>query len=351
MRVVAKELWHNSYIKGRPTSCVSSIQTLGRAHLETAKLFNAGCYPDYKDTPSYKMFMSDNYGKLYGMENADNFLKGYIKQFQENFESIKANGYNSEISKISVDIINGEPYLIDGNRRIASVVAIGQEKEIEVMEGEPRFEEENVRNYLHYLAPQSPFIIGGKHILYQPTLGFEDNNHQTRTMKFFDLRDRIIKEIDTVEDKLILDIGSCFGFFSFSLSKLGAYTIGVETDGKRVNACRLISGYRKLDWSNPKFIHGHASEYIKESNLYFDITLMINVFHCLYREDPEMAWETMNIIAEKSGKVILCMDHGGIVNSQKNIVEFILSNSILNRAKLLGQVYSNRNLYLLEREI
>jgi len=349
MKVNVEELWKNTYIIGRENSCRRSIYSLGIAHLQTAKLFNSGKFPYYKETPSYKMFMSHGYEKMFGMSSAEEFLRGYMKQFADNFKSIKKYGYRSDRSRISIDTIGGKQFLIDGNRRIASIMAIGEQREIEVMEGEHRFRRENVEKYLRNLALQSPFIKNDKHILYQPTLGFTENNDPCRTEEFRKMKRCILRGIGDTKGKLILDVGSCFGYFSFALAQLGSYVVGVERNNNRVEASRLISGYYKLDWSNPKFICADISDYMKESDMNYDIVLMISIFHYLCRENLENAWKVINKLAERSDKIILCMDHNGIIESQENVRDFILGNSVLKNAEFLGKVYNNRLLYSFSR--
>ena len=129
--------------------------------------------------------------------------------------------------------------------------------------------------------------------------------------------------------------------------KKGAYVVGVDNDFDRVQLSQCLSVLYNFNWSNPKFVRAEILDYIKETGLHFDCALMFSVLHNMLGVDEAHAWEALNIIAEKSDVVILSMGHKtprNTVNSQYDIPQLILSNSILKNYKFLG-ILGGRHIY------
>ena len=73
--------------------------------------------------------------------------------------------------------------------------------------------------------------------------------------------DRMLKTITDfcgdVVNKSFLDIGTCYGYFCFELTKLGALTIGVESNNERFNICKFLRFFKPvtLDKDSMLFFH------------------------------------------------------------------------------------------------
>lgn len=141
-----------------------------------------------------------------------------------------------------------------------------------------------------------------------------------------------------VRGKHMLDIGTCFGYFSFELTKLGAYTTGVEYDRERFDVCRCLLEVYGLDPSNPKFINMDVMDYAFAPGERYDYTLLLNVFHYILELNQEKAWDTLSRLAEVSEAIFISMPHKKGLNarSQKEIPDIIIKKSVLSGFKKLG---------------
>lgn len=342
LAVNVEELWHNTYIKGRKYSNPIKNSALGRAYRETAALWNEGQDPDFLDTPLAHFFLSDDCGRFQGTEHiAHGFLKSYTAKFKELFESIKTRGYTRRRGTIPVEVIDGEPYLFDGNKRIACIVAIGEQKEITVKLADYTISSKKCRTYaekilkIHYLKPE------GEKVLYQPILdaGLDDYSSDTLRRGYRLAIDRLLGICGDVKGKRVLDVGCGYGHYSREFAKAGAYVTGVEKDVDAFGLCRnLIPLYPNMDWSNPLYAYCDISKYIGKTSLTFDFALLLNVFHRMYAKNEAHAWKTLDKIAKKSGFILLTMSMSGPkkIGEQKDIPGLITENSILNTYKDFG---------------
>lgn len=342
--VDTEELWHNTYIKGRKYSNTTKTSALGRAHRATATLWNNGKSPVPLDTPSARCFLSDDYGRFQGTENVGRiFCKAYITEFKKYFNSIKTHGYISRMSTIPIDIIDGEPYLHDGNRRIACITAIGKQKEIVVKKASHLRWLKECGGLAKKALRVSYLNSEGKRVLYQPILVASLDEYSTRSFKrqYRIAVDTLLSICGNIEKKQVLDVGSCYGYYSFEFVRAGAYVTAVEKDYLRYILCRNLTPlYSETDWSNPLFVHSDIRKYIEKTSLTFDFTLMMNVFHHVYAENEALAWDTLNKIAMKSGCILLTMSSTSPKNigKQEDIPKLITENSILDTYEDFGPI-------------
>jgi len=342
--VDTEELWHNTYIKGRKHSNTTKTSALGRAHRATATLWNNGKTPKPLDTPSARCFLSDDYGRFQGAENdGRTFCKVYMPEFKKYFESIKTHGYTTRISTMPVDIIGGEPYLYDGNRRIACITAIGKQKEITVTKSSRTSRLKRCRDLARKALQVSYLNSEGKKVLYQPILveGLDEYSTNSFKRSYHLAFDTLLRKCGNVEKKLVLDVGSCYGYYSFAFASAGAYVTAVEQDSLRYVLCRYLTPlYSDTDWSNPLFVLNDIRKYIEKTSLAFDFTLMINVFHHMYAANEALAWDTLNKIAMKSGYILLTMSSTSPKNigKQEDIPKLIIGKSILDTYEDFGPI-------------
>lgn len=354
METNIQELWNNTYVKGRKTSDISRTEGLGQSHLKTANLLLRGELGDLKASPSAKYFLGSRYGKYLGKrEKGLRFCVRYVNQFRKNFEIIRSEGYNPEKGMLEVTVIDGKMYLDDGHRRLASMTALGVQGKIQVLNvrNKDEYYIKYVKNLIHKCMRTSYLRSHGKKVLYQPIIypafsGYSTKEHDAKYRKAVNI---LLTYCGDVNGKKILDVGSCYGYYSFELTRAGAFVVAIDSDIKRVDITRKMLILYGFDWSNPLFIHGSIVPYIEATPERFDYALMLNVFHHIY--DKPKGWETLNNIAEKSDRVLLSMDHANPkkIGSQKDIPSFIEKHSTLRLVDDLGQFMFGRRLYVFEK--
>lgn len=349
------QLWENTYIRGRSTSNTEKTSRYGWAFLEVAQQFDAGEKVDPVNCAMSDYFLGDYYGKLVGnRESGLRFCINYLKYFKEYFDSIKINGYDPSISTMRVYMINGEPYLSDGNRRIAIIKALGKQKEVEVRIDDQKQWTREIDKLARTCLNISHLISGGKRVLYQPILfpsldkytTPQFKNHYTKAAK------TILKTCGSLKNKHVLDIGSCYGYYSFFFVRQGAMVTAVEPNGTRINLCQRLLRLYNMDWSNPMFVCNRIENYIKATSLTWDYTFMFNVFQHLYGQNPKESWKTLNQIAEKSEVILLTMNSSSPVEicEQSDLPTFIIENSILKSCEDRGPILPfNRHLLVFRK--
>jgi len=73
------------------------------------------------------------YELLKGSKTSIKTINTYLGNYKKVFNSIRRQGYKTEISYIKTIKLEDEKYVIrDGHRRLNSIIAIGKENEIEV---------------------------------------------------------------------------------------------------------------------------------------------------------------------------------------------------------------------------
>lgn len=153
-----------------------------------------------------------------------------------------------------------------------------------------------------------------------------------------------------VKGKSFLDIGPCFGYFCFKLTKMGARTTGIEYNKERFNVCRCLSKIYGFDESNPKFINMDIMDCQKPLYEKYDYVLLLNIFHHILVQNTSDAWRMLNTIAEESEAIFITMAHEKGLNakSQREIPEIIIQNSVLTHFKKLGmgRGRENRTIYV-----
>lgn len=354
IKVDVDRLWENTYIKGCRYSNTEKTSRYGRAFLEVARQFDAGKEVNPANCAVTDYFLSDHYGKLVGnRELGLRFSENYVKFFKQYFDSIKRLGYDTSISIISIYMIDGEPYLSDGNRRIAILKALGQ-KEVEVrIDDQIRWRKE-ADGLANACLKSSHLISGGKRVLYQPILHPAFSKYTTPQFKNYynKAMKTILDACGSVEGKHMLDVGSCYGYYSYQLARRGAKVTAVDYHGDRVNLCHRLLRLYKMDWSNPLFVCTRIENYIKATSLTWDYTFMFNVFHQLYGQNPKESWKTLNQIAEKSEVILLTMSSASPVKigEQSNLPSLILENSILKSCEDRGSILPfNRHLLVFRK--
>ena len=326
LKISLPELWRNTFCVGRPTSDVWRLGALGQANLATACLMRDSVTEPVESLPSYRMFAGQEYGKLVGAsKSADRFSRKYLEFMRKYTIWFLRDGYDPHRSRLSViRLADGTWRMIDGHRRIAIMMALGCGPMVEVKEGDQRFTDVSCRKVLDRVLPESPFKVAGKQVLYEPVRGFDEYNAPSRTAMFEDALQTVLKITGDPAGLRFLDVGSCFGWFSFGLVSRGGYCTGLDIDGNRLSCCRQLAAYYGMDWSNPLFAGVPAQDFLPAARQNLDWILMMSVFHCLWRKDPHRAKETLRLTLQQAARgVILSMDHGGICTDQQSVAGFL----------------------------
>lgn len=343
------KLWSDTYLVGGEHAHQPTLRGMGESFQETVKLLESGAERPTEDYPASKYFLSDLYGRWTGRRKAGrDFCNVYIDLFKNLYESIKTHGYDTKKSIITVfQLGNGRIVVSDGNKRLAIIKALGKQKTINVELDNKLGSKRICDEFIAYNLDRDGMSEAGKRILYQPITGYDGYSGVTRTKAYYDALESIIGFCGPVQGKTFLDVGSCYGFFCFELAKRGAYTIGVDNDYERVALSLNLSNIYGFDWSNPKFVMVGVINYIIETKLPFDCALMLNVMHNMLGADEGLAWDALNLVAEKSDTVVLSMGHltpKKTADSQYDIPKLIMSKSVLRNCKFLG-TFNGRHLY------
>ena len=343
------KLWCDTYIIGGEHSHHPSIKAFGEAFQETVKLLAEDVDMPTEEYPVSKYFLGDLYGRFTGQRGgAMQFCRHYMSLFKGLYTSISKKGYDPERSTINVNYLkDGELVLADGHKRLAIVKGLGEQSEVlaalDDKAGARRLCDELVESGL----TRNGMTEDGDRMLYQPITGYEWCSGPRHTESYRKALEAIMGFCGPVQGETILDVGSCYGYFCYELTRRGAYTIGVDNDQERITLSQQLSRIYGLDWSNPKFLAVEILDYISETGLRFDCTLMLNVLHNMLGVDEESAWAALSQVAEKSGKVVLSMSHISprrYCGTQQDIPELIMRHSSLNNYKQLG-VINGRQLY------
>lgn len=337
------QLWENTYIKGRSLSNTEKTSRYGRAFLKVARQFDAGEKVDLADNAVTDYFLGDYYGKLVGnRELGLRFSAKYMTFFKKYFDSFKKHGYDTKKSRLLVDLIAGEPYISDGNRRIAILKALGKPKEIEVLLDDQKRWVTAANKRAAQCLTTSYLKSGGKRVLYQPILHPSLSQYTTPQFKryYIQAMKTILNVCGSFKGKNVLDVGSCYGYYSYQFARRGAMVTAVEYHGGRVRLCTHLNRLQYMDFSNPLFVCTRIENYIKATSLTWDYTFMLSVFHHLYAQNPEESWKTLNQIAEKSEVILLTMsaDSPVKIGEQSDLSSLILENSILNSCEDHGPI-------------
>jgi hypothetical protein len=192
---------------------------------------------------------------------------------------------------------------------------------------------------------------GGK--IYQP-LTHPDLSDipSARTGYRFDI---IKKELSFQKGRL-LDIGAHWGYFCHKFEELGFDCYAVENDPMAIS---FLEKLRRADNRNFKIISESLLECQSIRNLDFDVVLALNIFHHFLKKKTTYL-ELVNLLHNLKMKEMFFQPHLPNELQMKNayrnysdteFVEFILKNSCLTKAKLVGVAKGGRPIWRLYQSI
>jgi len=222
----------------------------------------------------------------------------WVKKHVELYHSIRIEGYHPEMrtKPVRVHIMkDGGLFLLDGTHTVSILRHLGYN----TIQAKIHSRDEEWLTLKNKL-----YGIYGKKLLYQPINhpDFADwevdrpSPHRWITIK---------KALGDVDGCKIMDMGSCTGWFSIELAKLGAEVTGLEPHEKRVHTSKVLAGYEGLTSSNPCFLMESFEEHLPDKH--YDICLTLSVLHHYLRANPESFYDAVNLISGSCDKMILEM--------------------------------------------
>ncbi len=167
-----------------------------------------------------------------------------------------------------------------------------------------------------------------------------------------ELRFSIIKEHLSFTQGTLLDIGANLGYFCHKFEEEGFDCYAVESDRMCVY---LLKELKKAENREFKVIPGSIFEYNKNQGLKFDVVLALNIFHhFLARKDTylklikflkKIRVKELFFEPPKPNRAKTKRFYRNYTPDQ--FVQFIINNSCLNKAELIGEAEDGRPLYKL----
>jgi len=335
-------LWEDTYLRGCGGSYVPALRGMGESFQETVALIADGVDLSTCEYPAAKYLLGDLYAKYIAREDGLKTTELYMQLFKKIYSSIESEGYDSKKSVVNVcRLRDGRLILRDGHKRLAVVKYLGRQPSIEAAVDDLS----NIKARCDMLVAEelsaSLMREANKPILYQPVEGYSCSGPALES-KYHEALEAVTRFADPVKEKLILDVGCCYGYMSLELVKRGAYALGVERDWAKAEIAYSVGNLIGFDWSNPRFLWADIGEYVKRTELHFDCAILLSVMHNMIGENEGRAWEILNMIAEKSDSVILSMSHVTpvrVAGSQYDIPELVSSKTTLKKCEFLGQLH------------
>ena len=280
-------------------------------YLDTWSMIDSGV-TDVKSLPLYRLMVKHYCSKnekrlrfekgLLGLDtiNCETIAETWVRKHIELYHSIKEEGYLPERRKtpIKVRILDyGGLYLLDGTHTASILMHLGTHEKVSAVV-------ETRDNGWEKLKKQLNGIYGKK-LLYQPIdhPDFADWSVDRPSPH----RWNVIKNtLGDVNDISILDVGSCTGYFSIKLAKLGAQVTGLEPYRTRCIISKILAEYHGLQSSNPLFLIDSFENHLRK-NIRYDVALVLSVLHHYLRKETRSFYEAVNIISGKCDQMILEM--------------------------------------------
>jgi 2-polyprenyl-3-methyl-5-hydroxy-6-metoxy-1,4-benzoquinol methylase len=211
-----------------------------------------------------------------------------------------------------------------------------------------------------------PVAIIARHLRWQElrkelyALALEKRLYQPATHPDLDIpaehpcedRFKIIRDNLSAQKGKILDIGADFGYFCHRFEELGFECYAVENDLKNLYYLRKL---KRATGAKFKIVPEGIFEWEGSKALQFDVVLALNIFHHFLKRKKSYA-KLIDLLKGLQMKELFFEPHFSNERQMKNayknyteeeFVEFILQNSQLRRAKLVGTATDGRQLYKL----
>jgi 2-polyprenyl-3-methyl-5-hydroxy-6-metoxy-1,4-benzoquinol methylase len=289
----------------------------------------------------YSRFSKDRMIKeahLLGIRNEDapNIAYNWVKRHVELYKSIKEIGYHPEKRKhpMAVNIMNdGSMRIQEGNHTVSIMKHLGYSGKLHV--------KVNTRSEGWLRLKDKLYNLYGEKLLYQP-VDHPDFDDWRVDRECVDRWSIIKKEVD-FKDKLVLDVGSNMGYFSFRATEKGATVVGVESNEARVEVSKALALFNGFPSHNPVFIEAKFEDYLENyKNPKFDVVLMLSLLHHYIKRNPGEAWRAVDLLSRCCRNMVLELGLNDL--PIKWSPELILDNSNYTEYKTLYE--GERPIYL-----
>jgi len=158
------------------------------------------------------------------------------------------------------------------------------------------------------------------------------------------IHEAVVDFMEGVEGKVVLDVGSRQGHFSFLMAEAGATVTGVDDTEREVTFSNCLA---KLKGLNVRFKHDTIHHYLTTTKKKYDLALVLNVFDHVLRDTPrEEAFWVLNEISKRCKKMVYMSGPLLPELSGKIIPEIMIEHSqYKGYISLLDNSYAGRTLY------
>jgi len=299
----------------------------------------------WQETDFYRRVVTEiSKGKVkFGCKTKEEFDER-CKKLDKLYQNIKNNGYKtqkeismnyrnrllSEEDEIAVSIARtGELLFNNGMHRLSIAKILNLEKiPVKITVRHPGWVE-----FRKQILNQTGKNGKVYHPLTHPDLADIPSEHG-------DERFEIIKRNLSTKKGTLLDIGSHWGYFCHKFEEIGFHCYAVESSPRNVYFLKKLK-----QAENRKFevINKSIFEYREKSD--FDVVLALNIFHHFLKK-KELYFKLIELLKRLKTKELFLQTHrydeaqmkGAYKNySPEEFVEFVLENSCLDEAKLIGE--------------
>ena len=268
----------------------------------------------------------------------------------EEFSPLKDPNLSDEIS---VNIgRNGQYFFQDGRHRLAIATILGIEK----IPVKVHVRHKQWMEFRHFLISMAEGNAGASKqgFLYQPAIhpDLQDipASHDSES-RFTEIRKYLNKPFGN-----LLDLGSNMGYFCHKFEELGYKCYGVEympDIAEAADKLRIAEG-KQFEIFNGDLTNLCISPPLK--NIQFDVVIALNIFHHLLKTEEKYA-QLIKLLQSLDMKEMFFeahtynepqMDNAFVNYREEEFINFILSNSCLQKARPIHTCSDQRTVYKLE---
>ena len=257
-------------------------------YIETWRMVDEDPDVDPDTTPLYQMYW--RYKKAHGLiDRLDPHWHtiAHIKLYKQ----IKEEGFDPKREvRMTVTFYNGTFYISNGHHRMSMLKHWGV-AEILILVRLPQEKITIVPTNRELDIPVhiADMIDADAYSHYQPVIGYPEKTTEFRRSTYAG----VLESLATVDwkGKKVLEVGPCFGYYSFWMDAQGADVIAVEESANRVKICKALNDHYGR---NVEFIHSDIMLYDMYQDLGdIDVIFLVNVFHHMLRSYREGAFKLL----------------------------------------------------------
>lgn len=244
---------------------------------------------------------------------------------------------------------DGSICVVQGNKRVALArVMHGLDFEIEVNIHERSRHWRRIREILTTLG-------GGREELYQP-LPHPDFGRWAVTQPCVERLGMMNEWLGAYWSGSVLDIGCHTGYFVRDFDRRGRAT-GIEINRQVIEVAEAMSAFRHDGECMPRYVCGHAGDWLSASNETFDVCLCLSIVMHMFRKDgADSAWNQLRMISERAPVMFLDCVWGGYAEHLPFTIETIgkeiLARTQYTEWRQLGWTrHEHRPFYVFTRKV